>query len=278
VDQDFALVVYNGTATINNCTFSLDSTGASFASAGGSSNVQVAATGTNCTWTAVSNGSFVTITSTNSGLDSGTVSYTVASNTLSTARSGTMTIAGQTFTVNQSGACLYSLTPSIVNLPAAGSASKSVKVKTSSDCAWTAVSNDSFITITAGPNGVGNGTVRFAVPGNTNTAPLSGTMTIAGQTVTVNQAAGGCVYGLSATKAKFSAAGGTKTVNVKARFADCAWTAASNDPFITIITGTNGVGKGVVGYSVAANTNLATRLGTMTIAGQAYIVTQSAAP
>jgi hypothetical protein len=278
VDQDFALVVYNGTATINNCTFSLDSTAASFTSAGGSSNVQVAATGTNCIWNAASNGGFITITSGCSGADSGTVSYAVASNTVTTARSGTITIAGQTFTVNQSGLCLYSLTPAIVNLPAAGSASKSVKVKTVSDCAWTAVSNDSFITITAGTNGVGSGTVRFAVSGNTNTAPLSGTMTIAGQTVTVNQAAGGCVYGLSPTKAKFSAAGGTKTVKVKARFADCAWTAVSNDPFITIITGTNGVGKGVVGYSVAANTNPASRLGTMTIAGQTNIVTQSAAP
>jgi len=278
VDQDFALVIYNGIATINNCIFSLGSTSASFASAGGSSNVQVAAIGTNCIWFAASNSGFITITSGSGGSNSSPVSYAVASNTVTTARSGTMTIAGQTFTVDQSGVCLYSLAPAIVNLPAAGSTSKSVTVKAGRDCAWTAVSNDSFITITAGPNGVGNGTVRYAVPGNTNTVPLSGTMTIAGQTVTIHQAAGGCVYGLSPTKAKFSAAGGSKTVNVKPRFADCVWTAVSNDPFITIVTGTNGVGKGIVGYAVAANTNLATRIGTMTIAGQAYIVTQSAAP
>ena len=65
------------------------------------------------------------------------------------------------------------------------------------DCAWTAVSNDPFITITSGTSGTGNGKVVYTVPGNTNTTALSGTMTIAGETFTVNQAAGGCTFKLS---------------------------------------------------------------------------------
>ncbi|HKP71801.1 MAG TPA: M36 family metallopeptidase, partial [Pyrinomonadaceae bacterium] len=84
------------------CTFSISPTSASVASGGGTGSVSVTA-GTGCTWSAVSNASFITITAGASGSGNGTVSYSVASNTATTSRTGTLTIAGQTFTVNQSG-------------------------------------------------------------------------------------------------------------------------------------------------------------------------------
>ena len=55
-----------------------------------------------CTWTATSNASWITITSGSNGTGNGTVSYSVSSNTDTSQRTGTMTIAGQTFTVTQS--------------------------------------------------------------------------------------------------------------------------------------------------------------------------------
>jgi hypothetical protein len=180
---------------------------------------------------------------------------------------------------NQPSLCTSTLNATTVNLNAAGTKSKTVSVKPcNASCAWTAVSNDPFITITAGTNGIGRGTVRYTVAGNTNTAPLTGTMTIAGQTVTVNQAAGGCTYKLSPATAKFKAEGGLKTVKVKTRFPDCTWTAVSNDPFITITSGTNGVGNGAVSCFVAANTSSLALTGTVTVAGQTFTVIQSAGP
>jgi hypothetical protein len=56
----------------------------------------------------------------------------------------------------------------------------------------------------------------------------------------------------------------------------CGWTAVSNDAFITVNSGTPGSGNGTVGYSVALNTGPA-RMGTMTIAGITFTVTQDAA-
>jgi hypothetical protein len=56
-----------------------------------------------CNWTATSNVSWITITSGSSGSGSGTVNYSVAANTSASARTGTLTIAGQTFTVTQQG-------------------------------------------------------------------------------------------------------------------------------------------------------------------------------
>ncbi len=56
-----------------------------------------------CGWTATSNAPWLTVTSGGSGSGNGTVSYSVASDPLPSSRSGTLTIAGQTFTVNQIG-------------------------------------------------------------------------------------------------------------------------------------------------------------------------------
>src|SRR5215212_8192420 len=84
------------------CSFSINPTSASFAAAGGSASVTVSTTA-GCNWTAVSNNSFITITSGASGSGSGTVNYAVAANTSSLSRSGSLTIAGLTHSVSQAG-------------------------------------------------------------------------------------------------------------------------------------------------------------------------------
>ncbi|MBI2559745.1 MAG: hypothetical protein HYW14_01245, partial [Planctomycetes bacterium] len=56
-----------------------------------------------CSWTAVSNVNWITITSVSGSSGNGTVNYSVAANSSTNSRQGTMTIAGQTFTVNQAG-------------------------------------------------------------------------------------------------------------------------------------------------------------------------------
>ena len=83
------------------CSYSINPTGASYAAGGGTGSVTVTA-GAGCSWTAVSNATFITITSGASGSGNGTVNYSVAANG-GTSRTGTMTIAGQTFTVTQTG-------------------------------------------------------------------------------------------------------------------------------------------------------------------------------
>ena len=84
------------------CSFSINPTSASFAAAGGSASVTVT-TSAGCNWTAVSNNSFITITSGASGSGSGTVNYSVAANTSSLSRNGSLTIAGLTHSVSQAG-------------------------------------------------------------------------------------------------------------------------------------------------------------------------------
>ena len=84
------------------CSFSINPTSASFAAAGGTASVTVTTT-PGCNWTAASNNSFIAITSGASGSGSGTVNYSVAANTSTLSRNGSLTIAGLTHSVSQAG-------------------------------------------------------------------------------------------------------------------------------------------------------------------------------
>jgi hypothetical protein len=83
------------------CAYSISPTSESFSSSGGSGSVAVT-TQSGCIWGAVSNAAWLTITAGSSGSGNGTVGYTAAANTSPNSRTGTLTIAGQTFTVTQS--------------------------------------------------------------------------------------------------------------------------------------------------------------------------------
>jgi len=168
------------------CTYSINPTSQAFPSGGGSGTVDVTATN-GCAWTAVSNNAaWITVTGGAAGSGNGTVSFRAAANT-GAARSGTITIAGQTFTVSETLACTYSINPTSKTFALNGGTG-TVQVTASASCAWTAVSNDEWITITGGASGSGNGTVAFtaesAGKGGKN---RSGTVTIATQTFTVNE-------------------------------------------------------------------------------------------
>ncbi len=82
------------------CIYGIDPTSAAFPGAGGSDIVTVT-TLPGCAWTGVSNAGWITITGGAAGSGSGTVLYDVDANPLATGRSGTMTIAGETFTADQ---------------------------------------------------------------------------------------------------------------------------------------------------------------------------------
>jgi regulation of enolase protein 1 (concanavalin A-like superfamily) len=72
------------------------------AAAGGGTQVTVS-TASGCTWTAASNVSWVAVAPA-SGAGTGTVIATVAANTSTSPRTGILTVAGRTFTINQAGA------------------------------------------------------------------------------------------------------------------------------------------------------------------------------
>jgi hypothetical protein len=252
------------TVTAPSCTYSISPAGQSFASSGGTGSV-IVTTSSGCNWTATNNVSWITITSASSN----TIAFTVAANTGTSQRTGTMTIAGRTFTVTQSPPpCTYSISPTSQSFASTGG-SGSVGVTTSTGCSWTAASNASWINITS----ASSNTIAFTVAANTGTSQRTGTMTIAGQTFTVTQSPS-CTYSISPTSQSFDSSGGTGSVNVTT-LTGCSWTAASNASWITITSASSNTGNRTVVFTVAANTGTSQRTGTMTIAGQTFTVTQT---
>ncbi|MBZ5677067.1 MAG: hypothetical protein LAP61_22720 [Acidobacteriia bacterium] len=83
------------------CTYTIGAGGQSFTAAGGNGSFTITTT-SGCSWAAVSSATW--ITSTSAGTGSGTVTYQAAANAGNPARSGTISIGGLTFTVEQAGA------------------------------------------------------------------------------------------------------------------------------------------------------------------------------
>ena len=265
------ITVGGQTFTINQtsgCNYVLNPTSANLPAAGGMGTVTVT-TATTCTWTAVSNDSWITVTGGASGTGNGSVSYTVAPN-IGPARTGTITIAGQTFTVNQNGGCTYTLNPTSANVGQSGGTGLSFTVNTAPGCTWTATTSTPWISITNG-SGTGNGTVTFNAAAN-NGDPRSGTITVNGQTFTVNQASG-CMFSINPTSQNFISFGGNGSFALTTN-PGCSWTAVSSDNWISIGNPT-GTGNATINFTVSANNGQA-RSGTITVGGQVFTVTQDA--
>jgi hypothetical protein len=258
--------------TAPGCSYTVSPTTQSVALGGGSGSAGVTTT-TGCAWSATSQASWISITSGTSGSGSATVTYSVAANS-GAARTGTLTVAGKTVTISQQGqACSFSVAPTSVAPGAAGGA-QSASVTTAAGCNWTAASNASWISVTAGASGSGNGTVSYTVAGNSGAATRTGTLTVAGQTITVTQAGQTCSYTVSPTSVAAAATGGAQSATVTAA-AGCSWTAVSNAAWISVTAGSTGSGNGTVSYSVDANSSTTSRAGTLTVAGQMVTVTQA---
>jgi hypothetical protein len=150
---------------------------------GGSGGFQLT-TGASCNWNAATNVSWIALQT--SGTGGGAINYTVMANS-GPPRTGKIFIEGQQFTINQGLGCSLTLSTTSKSFAANGGTG-TADVVAAVDCAWTATSNDpSFITITSGGNGAGNGTVSYSVMANTGATVRSGTITIGNRTYTVHQ-------------------------------------------------------------------------------------------
>ncbi len=133
---------------------------------------------------------------------------------------------------------------------------------------WSAFSSSTSITY----NNLRDGPFTFHVrakdqAGNIDPSPATKSFTVA-----VNV----CSYSVSSAGNAFGPGGGSGVVSVTAPIG-CSWTASANERFmswIRINSGSTGSGDGTVNYNVLANDTGNTRTGILTVAGQAFAVTQ----
>ena len=175
-------------------------------------------------------------------------------------------------TVTYTIECTYSINPTSRSIGSGGGTGSVTVTASNGSCGWTASSNNSWITVTGGSSGTGNGTVSYSISSNSGPA-RNGTVTIAGHTFSVSQS-NGCSYSINPTSRSIGSGGGTGTVSVTSSNGSCGWTASSNNSWITVTGGSSGTGNGTVSYSISSNSGPA-RNGTVTIAGHTFTVSQS---
>jgi Putative binding domain, N-terminal len=164
------------------CTYSISPSSQDVPGAGGGGSASIA-TGNGCPWTASSNAEWISV-----GVASGSgptqVAFSVTANP-GPARSGTITIAGHQFVVDQASQCTWVFVPPS-HVYGADGGNGAILVIVSGPCTWTAVSNVDWITVTSGGSSTGGGLVQFFVAANSG-APRRGTLTIAAQQYEVSQ-------------------------------------------------------------------------------------------
>ncbi len=262
------------------CTYSISSVGETAPLTGGTGTISVTA-GNGCKWTATSSEPWVKVTAGASGTGNGTVSFSVSPNSPTanqgaTARTGTISVAGYTYMVTQGDlSCAYTVA---LETSGTGAFSNQMDVYPSNQqCTWTASPQVSWISVTSGASGTGNGVVKFAMQPSTQVTSRMGGLNVAGQSFQFVQDAGvSCTYIVSPATVSATKAGGVVNLSVSSP-TGCSWTATSGASWLPLsATASAGNGSGETSFTVQQNTTGATRTGMVTVGGKTVTITQAA--
>lgn len=160
----------------SSCTYSASPTSFAVSAAAGTVRVTVT-TDASCPWGA-DVGSTGIVPTQNVVQGNGFVDLAYPANT-GAARALSVSVAGQTVTINQDATCIVSLSGSPSAMAWAGGAgSLAVSVSAACSGSWTVASNQPWLTFPSSSSGTSSGTVSFAVAANTDTSSATRTATI----------------------------------------------------------------------------------------------------
>jgi hypothetical protein len=188
-----------------NCGLTVSPLVSAMSADGGSLEVVVTASASTCTWTAASAVPWIVMEGGVGEVGSGRRRFIVAPNPTTLGRTGTLVIAGSIVTVTQAPAeppptptptptpptptpCSYAVTPNPVSVGFGGSGDIDLHIVTTAGCAWTATSQAPWIAISSAPSGTGDSHLHISVTPTLLINGRTGTLVVAEQTVTVNQA------------------------------------------------------------------------------------------
>jgi hypothetical protein len=202
-------------------------------------------------------------------------------NTSAAPRTGTLTIAGQTFTVIEAGApcsfTLASLTSPLQSV--AGSASQSVGfTAATSGCTVTPVSYANWITVSSSLNGTA-GTLTYSVAANPAGTTRAGNVQVGDKLFTVSQSGAACAFSLNIYGAAFGQAGGDASFLGSGNAIACVPDVGATQPAITALGPLVGPVDSIFTqpYTVGVFTSPinAVRRATITFGGQIFTIKQT---
>ncbi|MEK6303911.1 MAG: BACON domain-containing carbohydrate-binding protein [Acidobacteriota bacterium] len=176
----------SSTATTVITGYSITPTSVFLPRGGGSGEVTVITSGS-CSWTTVNNDSWIILKSLEGGTGNGQIGFELRENSTGSARFGTLTIAGQTFTVLQNTAgCVYGIVPTNATIGGSGG-TRTISLQTSAECGWQPATSVSWITITSASLGIGNAVISYSVAPNPGPTSRGGKIFVGGQTLNLKQ-------------------------------------------------------------------------------------------
>ena len=259
-------------ASVPTCSDSLAPVSRSVAAHSGEVTVEVR-TDVGCAWSAMSHAPWIGVLSGQTGAGPGSVRLAIATNAAAAPRTGTVTVGGIGFSIEQAGAtvCAYVIKPTYYNA-GRGPDEVRIEVRASGECAWTAASGVNWASIAEGRSGKGDGTVRLRVDANEG-APRSATLNIAGQPFTLSQE-GDCET--TVKPSYYNAGPGPDDIKIQVKTRDgCSWASSSPVAWARITEGTAKTGDGQVRVHVDSNSGAA-RTAILVVAGERFMLTQEA--
>ena len=179
---------FNLTQRGASCTLSISPTNRMHGYGGATNTVSLMA-GIDCPWGVTNTNNWITIMSPTNGTGTVNVAYAVAANLGLDGRTGSVLIGGLAFVVNQAGFnCAYDLSPSNRTHGAGGSVG-TASVTANTNCAWSVGNTNTWIMITSGQSGMGDGSFTYTVAANTNSGARTGYLTVSDQTLALTQRA-----------------------------------------------------------------------------------------
>ncbi len=256
------------------CTYALEPTGRTHGP-GEETGAFTVETPAGCTWTANPTASWIQVTDGASGSGRGTVQYRLEANPRPSSRTHSIVVHGVAFTITQAGQeCSYTLTPT-GRAHGTGAETGSFTVTAPSGCSWAANATASWIQVTGGSSGSGNGTVSYSLEANPQTWTRSAAILVHGVPFTITQEGRTCSYILAPTGRFHGSGSETGSFTVTAP-SGCAWSANAGALWIEVTDGSSGSGNGTVSYRVEANAGPDRAAGVM-VNGAPFAVTQEGA-
>lgn len=252
------------TVTQKGVPATLDTNSASFNEAGGQTTVGVTVA-TGVSWSVKNAPDWVTVAP-ETATGSATVTLTIAPYTGRENRTAELAIAGQPFTVTQTGvAATLSPTQATADM---NSTIISVTVTADAETTWRAETDAAWLSFLPSAEGQGPGTLLVVVASNPSVKERQGIVSVGGATLTVTQA-GTQQYSLVLAPETGTVAptGGDGTVEVVAT-QDLEWTAATQQSEWLTVNQTEGAGSGQVTYHAAPNPETEARTGTIRVSAQ----------
>jgi hypothetical protein len=147
-----------------------------------------------CLWNAASDQAWLSILSATSGTGDAQIAYRAAANDTGTTRTGHIAVGTASFVVLQAAAgapppppCTFDVDPDNRIAAEATGGAGTLMVNTSGACAWNAAASQGWIQLTTA-GGTGPGSVGYVIAPNATASERTGTITVAGTTISVNQA------------------------------------------------------------------------------------------